>query len=149
MSKNPSVESSEADYSSETVGSNWYDSTSMFKVKEYINNININKGNGDKKWEQEQDPLKTKFHQKMIASASSPTVTSRSLKLVSIFSSQSRGHFSNIFVEVFGNDLIFIFYLSIKAWEEKSLPKSHLGWFILAFGEGKTTEEKESIFWSI
>ena len=80
-----------------TVGSNWYD---------FINN-------GDKKWEQEQDPLKTKIQQKMIASAGSPTVTSRSLNLVSIFSSQSRGHFSNIFVEVFGNALIFIFYLSI------------------------------------
>ena len=85
----------------------------------------------------------------MIASTSSPTVTSRSLRLVSIFSSQSRGHFSNIFVEVFGNDLIFIFYLSIKALEEKSFPKSHLGWLILVFGEGKTTEEKQSIFWSI
>ena len=85
----------------------------------------------------------------MIVSASSPAVTSRSLKLVSFFSSQSRGHFSNIFVEVFGNALIFIFYLSIKAWEEKSFPKSHLGWFILVFGEGKTTEEKQSIFWFI
>ena len=81
--------------------------------------MNINKGNGDKKWEQEQDPQKTKIQQKMIASASSPTVTSRSLNLVSIFSSQSRGHFSNIFVEVFGYALIFIFYLSIKAWEKK------------------------------
>ena len=82
----------------------------------------------------------------MIASASSPTVTSRSLKLVSIFSSQSRSHFSKIFVQLFGNALIFIFYLFIKAWEKKSLPKSHLGWFILVFGEGKTTEEKQSNF---
>ena len=114
-----------------------------------LKNIYIFINNDDKKWEQEQDPLKTKIQQKMIASADSPTVTSRSLKLVSIFSSQSRGHFSNIFVEVFGSDLIFIFYLSIKAWEEKSFPKSHLGWLILVFGEGKTTEEKQSIFWSI
>ena len=30
---------------------------------------------------------------------------------------------------------ILIFFLSIKAWEEKSLPKSHLGWFFSVFGE--------------
>ena len=34
---------------------------------------------------------------------------------------------------------ILIFFLSIKAWEEKSLPKSHLGWFFSVFGEGKAT----------
>ena len=65
-------------------------------------------------------PTEDKNSAKMIASANSPTVTSRSLNLVSIFSSQSRGHFSNIFVEVFGNDLIFIFYLSVKVREEKA-----------------------------
>jgi len=42
-----------------------------------------------------------------------------------------------------------IFYLSIKAWEEKSLPKSHLGWFFLVFHEGKATKENMSIFWFI
>ena len=48
-----------------------------------------------------------------------PTMTSR-------VSSLSRGHFRNVFMKVFGNARILIFYLSIKAWEEKSLPKTHI-----------------------
>ena len=56
---------------------------------------------------------------------------------------------SDTFREVFGNARILIFYLSIKAWEEKSLPKSHLGWFFLMFGEGKATKENISFFWFI
>ena len=39
-----------------------------------------------------------------------------------------------------------MFYLSLKAWEEKSLPKSHLGWFYLVFSEGRATKGKNSIF---
>ena len=57
--------------------------------------------------------------------------------------------FQKRFREVFGNARILIFYLSIKAWEEKSLPKSHLGCFFLVFGEGKATKENISIFWFI
>ena len=57
--------------------------------------------------------------------------------------------FQKRFREAFGNARILIFYLSIKAWEEKSLPKSHLGWFFLVFGEGKVTKENISIFWFI
>ena len=57
--------------------------------------------------------------------------------------------FQKRFREVFGNARILNFYLSIKAWEEKSLPKSHLGWFFLVFGEGKATKENMSIFWFI
>ena len=56
--------------------------------------------------------------------------------------------FEKRFREVFGNARILIFYLSIKAWEEKSLPKSHLGWFFLVFDEGKATKENISIFGS-
>ena len=37
-------------------------------------------------------------------------------------------------------------FLSIKAWEVKSLPKSLLGWFLLVFGKGKTTKEKNINF---
>ena len=38
--------------------------------------------------------------------------------------------------------------LSSNEKEEKSLPKSHLGWFLLVFGEGecKATKENMSIF---
>ena len=57
--------------------------------------------------------------------------------------------FQKRFREVLGNAWILIFYLSIKAWKEKSLPKSHLGWFFLVFGEGKATKESMSIFWFI
>ena len=57
--------------------------------------------------------------------------------------------FQKRFREVFGNARILIFYLSIKAWEEKSLPKSHLGCFFLVFGEGKASKESISIFWFI
>ena len=71
-----------------------------------------------------------------------PTLTSRSLQSIT-------RPFQKRFREVFGNARILIFYLSIKAWEEKSFPKSHLGWFFLVFGEGKATKEKMSIFWFI
>ena len=71
-----------------------------------------------------------------------PTLTSRSLQSIT-------RPFQKRFREVFGNDRILIFYISINAWEEKSLPKSHLGWFFLVFGEGKATKEIMSIFWFI
>ena len=71
-----------------------------------------------------------------------PTLTSRSLQSIT-------RPFQKRFREVFGNARILIFYLSIKAWEEKSLPKFHLGWFFLVFGEGKATKENMSIFWFI
>ena len=71
-----------------------------------------------------------------------PTLTSRSLQSIT-------RPFQKRFREVFGNARILIFYLFIKAWEEKSLPKSHLGWFFLVFGEGKATKENMSIFWFI
>ena len=71
-----------------------------------------------------------------------PTLTSCSLQSIT-------RPFQKRFREVFGNARILIFYLSIKAWEEKSLPKSHLGWFFLVFGEGKATKENMSIFWFI
>ena len=71
-----------------------------------------------------------------------PRLTSRSLQSIA-------RPFQKRFREVFGNARILIFYLSIKAWEEKSLPKSHLGWFFLVFGEGKATKENMSIFWFI
>ena len=54
-----------------------------------------------------------------------PTLTSRSLQSIT-------RPFQKRFRKVFGNARILIFYLSIKAWEEKFLPKSHLGWFFLA-----------------
>ena len=59
--------------------------------------------------------------------------------------------FQKLFREVFGNAWILIFYLSMKAWEEKSLPKSclYLGCFFLVFNEGKATKENMSIFWLI
>ena len=71
-----------------------------------------------------------------------PTLTSRSLQSIT-------RPFQKRFREVFGNAQILIFYLSIKAWEEKSLPKSHLGWFFLVFDEGKAAKENISIFWFI
>ena len=71
-----------------------------------------------------------------------PTLTSRSLQSIT-------QPFQTRFREVFGNARILIFYLSIKAWEEKSLPKSHLGWFLLVFDEGKAAKENISIFWFI
>ena len=71
-----------------------------------------------------------------------PTLTSRSLQSIT-------RPFQKRFREVFGNARIFVFYLSIKTWEEKSLPKSHLGWFLLVFREGKATKENMSIFWFI
>ena len=63
-----------------------------------------------------------------------PTLTSRSLQSIA-------RPFQKRFREVFGNARILIFYLSVKAWEEKYLPKSHLGWFFLVFGEGKATKK--------
>ena len=71
-----------------------------------------------------------------------PTLTSRSLQ------SFTRP-FQKRFREVFGNARILIFHLSFNAWEEKYLPKSHLGWFFLAFGEDKAAKENISIFWFI
>ena len=66
-----------------------------------------------------------------------------------VVSSLSHGHFRNVFVKSSEISRILIFYLSLKAWEEKSLPKSHLGWSFLVFGEGKATKENISIFWFI
>ena len=37
----------------------------------------------------------------------------------------------------------------MNAWEENSLPKSHLGWFFLVLVEGKATKENISMFWFI
>ena len=71
-----------------------------------------------------------------------PTLTSLSLQSIT-------RPFQKRFREVFGNARILIFYLSIKAWEENSLPKSHLGCFFLVFGEGKATKQNISIFWFI
>ena len=61
-----------------------------------------------------------------------------------VVSSPLRGHFG-----VFRNARILIFYLSMNAWEENSLPKSHLGWFFLVFVEGKARKENISMFWFI
>ena len=61
-----------------------------------------------------------------------PTLTSRSLQSIT-------RPFQKRFREVFGNARILIFYLSIKAWEEKSLPKTHF----------RATKENMSIFWFI
>ena len=55
-----------------------------------------------------------------------PTLTSRSLQSIT-------WPFQKRFREVIGNARTLIFYLSIKASEENSLPKSHLGWFFLVF----------------
>ena len=71
-----------------------------------------------------------------------PTLTSRSLQSIT-------RPFQKRFREVFGNARILNFNLSIKAWDEKSSPKSHLGSFFLVFGEGKATKENVSIFWFI
>ena len=71
-----------------------------------------------------------------------PTLTSRSLQSIA-------RPFQKRFREVFGNAWILIFYLYVKAWEENSLPKSHLGWSFLVFGKGKTAKENTSIFWFI
>ena len=68
-----------------------------------------------------------------------PTLTSHSLQSIT-------QPFQKRFREVFWNARILIFYLSIKAWEEKSLPKSHLEWFFLVFGVDKATKENMSIF---
>ena len=70
-----------------------------------------------------------------------PTLTSRSLQSIT-------RPFQKRFREVFGNARILIFYLSIKAWEEKSLPKSHLGWFFLVFDEGRAEKKIFQFFGS-
>ena len=70
-----------------------------------------------------------------------PTLTSRSLQSIT-------RPFQKRFHEVFGNARILIFHLTMKAWEEESLPKSHLEWFFLVFGEGKATREKIAFFGS-
>ena len=62
------------------------------------------------------------YHNVQKPSPERPTLTSHSLQSIT-------RPFQKRFREVFGNARILIFYLSIKAWEEKSLPKSHLGWF--------------------
>ena len=49
--------------------------------------------------------------------------------------------FEKRFREGFGNARILIFSLSLKAWKETPLLKSHLGWFFLVFDEGKATKE--------
>ena len=122
-SKNTSLESSEAeDSSSETVGSNWYGSTSMFKVKKWLN-----QGKSDKKWEQEKNTMTTRS-KKLMATRTNIDVTSVHF-LLSIARSFEKG-----FREVFGNTRSSIFYLSIKAWKEKSSPKSYLGCFYIVFG---------------
>ena len=72
---------------------------------------------------------------KLQADQSWPTLTSCSLQSIAR---------PFRFRAVFGNARILIFYLSINAWEEKSLPKSYLGRFFLVFREGKAT-----IFWFI
>ena len=64
-----------------------------------------------------------------------PTLTSRSLQSIT-------RPFQKRFREVFGNARFLIFYLSIKTWEEKSLPKSHLGWFLLVFHDKKIDKRK-------
>ena len=138
-SKNTSLESSEAeDSSSETVDSNWYGSTSMFKVKKWLK-----QGKSDKKWQQEQNTMKTTCSKKMMAARTNIDVTSFHFLLSIARPFEKRFH------EVFGNARILIFYLSIKAWEEKSLPKSYLGCFYIVFGKGKATKENMSIFWFI
>ena len=71
-------------------------------------------------------------------SAWRPTFTSRSLQSIA-------RPFQKRFREVLGNARILIFHLSVKAWEEKSLPKSHLGGFFLLFGEGNVTKGNISI----
>ena len=70
-----------------------------------------------------------------------PTLTSRSLQSIT-------RPFRKRFREVFGNARSLIFYLSIKAWKEKSLPKCHLGWFFLVFDEGKAAKKIFQFFGS-
>ena len=70
-----------------------------------------------------------------------PTLTSRSLQSIT-------RPFRKRFREVFGNARSSIFYLSIKAWKEKSLPKCHLGWFFLVFDEGKAAKKIFQFFGS-
>ena len=70
-----------------------------------------------------------------------PTLTSRSLQSIT-------RPFRKRFREVFGNARSLIFYLSIKAWKEKSLPKCHLGWLFLVFDEGKAAKKIFQFFGS-
>ena len=102
----------------------------------------VKPGQKRQKWEQEQNTMKTTRSKKMMAARTNIDVTSFHFLLSIARPFEKRFH------EVFGNARILIFYLSIKAWEEKSLPKSHLGWFFLVFDEGKATKENISIFGS-
>ena len=70
-----------------------------------------------------------------------PTLTSRSLQSIT-------RPFQKRFREVFGNARILFFYLSIKAWEEKSFPKSHLGWFFLCLVKVKRQKKIFQFFGS-
>ena len=106
----------------------------MFKVKKWLN---------QGKSEQEQNTMKTTRTKKTMAARTNIDVTSfHFLVLIA-------RPFEKRFREVFGNARILIFYLSINAWEEKSLPESYLGWFYIVFGEEKATKENMSIFWFI
>ena len=100
-------------------------------------------GQKRQKWEQEQTTMKTTRSKKMMAARTNIDVTSFHF-LLSI-----ARPFEKRFREVFGNARILNFYLSIRAWEEKSLPESYLGCFYIVFGEGKATKENMSIFWFI
>ena len=103
----------------------------------------VKPGQKRQKWEQEQNTMKTTRSKKMMAARTNIDVTSFHF-LLSI-----ARPFEKRFREVFGNARILNFYLSIRAWEEKSLPESYLGCFYIVFGEGKATKENMSIFWFI
>ena len=103
----------------------------------------VKPGQKRQKWEQEQNTMKTTRRKKMMAARTNIDVTSFHF-LLSI-----ARPFEKRFREVFGNARILNFYLSIRAWEEKSLPESYLGCFYIVFGEGKATKETMSIFWFI
>ena len=103
----------------------------------------VKPGQKRQKWEQEQNTMKTTRSKKMMAAWTNIDVTSFHF-LLSI-----ARPFEKRFREVFGNARILNFYLSIRAWEEKSLPESYLGCFYIVFGEGKATKENMSIFWFI
>ena len=103
----------------------------------------VKPGQTRQKWEQEQNTMKTTRSKKMMAARTNIDVTSFHF-LLSI-----ARPFEKRFREVFVNARILNFYLSIRAWEEKSLPESYLGCFYIVFGEGKETKENMSIFWFI
>ena len=74
----------------------------------------LNQGKSDKKWEQEQNTMKSTCSKKMMAAWINIDVTSFHFLLSIPWPFEKR------FCEVFGNARILIFYLPIKAWEEKS-----------------------------